>query len=56
MAKLNSYWDVVYKTTSGRAMVAKRVAATSKTAAMAKVKNEMAKSTTFKNVVMAIKL
>ncbi len=52
---MNTY-DVVYKTKSGRAMVAKRVDAKTAEAAKAKVKREMQASSTFKNVVTAIKL
>lgn len=53
--QLNSY-DVVYKTKSGRAMVAKKVEAKTANAAKAKVKSEMRASTSFDKVVMAIKL
>lgn len=57
--KLKKPFDVVYRTTSkgiGRTMIAHRVLATSKTAAMAKVKSEMAASKTFKRCLMAIEL
>lgn len=54
--KPTNYYDVIYKTKSGRGMVAKRIAATSQVAAMKKVKSEMRASTSFKNCVMAIKL
>jgi len=56
MPKLDRCFDVVYKTTSGRAVIAKRVSAKSKTAAMAKIKREMKASSTFKRVLMAIEL
>jgi len=56
MAKQNKFFDVVYRTTSGRGMIAKRIEATSKTAAMAKVKREMSASSTFKKCLMAIEL
>jgi hypothetical protein len=56
MKKLESYFDVIYKTTSGRAMIAKRVSAKSKAGAMRKVIKEMSKSSTFKRCLMAIKL
>ncbi len=49
-------YDVVYKTKSGRAMIAKRIEAKTAKAAKAKVKRQMAASATFKNVVTAIKL
>lgn len=57
MPKLEKYYDVIYRTTArkiGRTMIAKKVAATSKTAAMAKIKREMAASKTFKRCLMAI--
>lgn len=56
MKRTLKYFDVVYTTKSGRAMVAKRVQAFSKTGAMTKVKNEMRASTTFKKCVMAFEL
>ena len=52
----SNYYDVVYKTTSGRAMVAKKVEAKNANAAKAKIKREMNKSASFDKVVMAIKL
>ena len=56
MEKLDNYYDVVYKTKSGRGMIAKRVSAKTAKAAKAKVKRDMSSSATFKNIVTAIKL
>lgn len=58
MAKaiLNNYYDVIYKTKSGRAVVYKRVEAKTDKAAKAKVKSEMKESKTFDKILMAIKL
>ena len=53
---MTKYYDVVYQTTSGRLMIAKRVSAKSETEAKEKVKNEMRASTTFKEIKMAIGL
>ncbi len=56
MAKLENYYDVVYKTKSGRAMVAKRIPAKTAKAAKALVKKQNIASTSFKNVVTTIKV
>jgi len=56
MPKLDNYYDVVYKTKSGRAMVAKRIAAKTAKAAKSKLKTSMRASSSFKSVVTAIKL
>ena len=58
MAKaiLNNFYDVIYKTKSGRAMVAKRVEAKTANAAKLKIKSEMKASSTFDKIVMTIKL
>ncbi|WP_156133098.1 hypothetical protein [Lacinutrix sp. Hel_I_90] len=51
-----NYYDVVYRTKSGSAMVAKRIEASNAEKAKAKVKKEMKSSSTFKVVVSAFKL
>ena len=58
MAKaiLNNFYDIIYKTKSGRAMVAKRVEAKTANAAKLKIKSEMKASSTFDKIVMTIKL
>lgn len=53
---LNNYYDVVYKTKSGRVMIAKRIAEKKATLAINKVKRQMKASSTFDKVIMAIKL
>jgi hypothetical protein len=54
--KIKNYYDVAYKTKSGRMMVAKRVAGKTAKEAMEKVKKEMKTSTSFDKVVTAIKI
>lgn len=56
MAKETNVYDVVYRTTSGRAMVAKRIEAPTAEAAKAKVTKQMKASSTFQSVTMAIKI
>lgn len=56
MQKFNNYYDVLYRTTSGRGMVAKRVPAKTAEAAKQKIKKEMKGSSTFKSIITAIKL
>lgn len=53
---LEKLFDVVYTTKSGKTMIARRVKALSKEAAMAKLKKEMKASTTLDKIVMAIGL
>jgi hypothetical protein len=53
---MKNYYDVIYKTKSGRAMVAKRVEAKSSTEAKSKIKNQMRASYTFDKVITTIKL
>lgn len=54
--EIENDYDVIYKTTSGRAMIAKRIPAKTAEAAKAKVKKQMRASSTFKSVISAIKL
>ena len=53
---IDNYYDVIYKTKSGRAMVAKRVAAKTDKEARKKVKREMRASTSFDSIITIIKL
>ena len=52
----NNTYDVAYRTTSGRLMVAKRVQACTAEAAKTKLKREMRASKTFDKVITTIKL
>lgn len=54
--KLNNLYDVVYKTKSGRAMIAKNISAKNVSEAKTKVKQQMRLSSSFNGVVTAIKL
>jgi len=54
--KFNNYYDVAYKTKSGRLMVARRVAAKTAKEAKQKVKTEMRASSSFGGIVTATKL
>lgn len=54
--KPTNFYDVVYKTKSGRAYVAKRIEAASAVIAKAKVKKQMRASSSFDKIIMAIKL
>ncbi len=51
-----NFYDVIYKTKSGRGMVAKRVEAKTDKAAKAKVKKEMRASKSFSHIVTTFKL
>lgn len=51
---ISKYYDVVYRTKSGRTMVSTRVEATSKNDAMAKLKKQMRASSSFDKPIMAI--
>lgn len=53
---MENEYDVIYKTKSGRAMVAKKIKAKTAELAKSKVKREMRASSSFDKVVMAIKL
>jgi hypothetical protein len=47
-------YDVVYQTTSGRAIIAKNVIAKNEKAARSKLKKEMQASTTFRKIITVI--
>ncbi len=47
-------YDVVYQTTSGRALIAKNVIAKNEKAARSKLKKEMQASTTFRKIIAVI--
>ncbi len=54
--QLEKYYDVVYKTKSGRAMVAKRISGKNANEAKLKIKKEMRASSSFDKIITAIKL
>ena len=56
MKEQANYYDVVYKTKSGRLMVAKRIEASTAKVAKSKLKKQMRKSTSFKSIVTTVKI
>ena len=54
--KFDNYYDIAYKTKSGRMMVAKRIAAKTSKEAKEKLKKEMRASSSFDGIITAIKL
>lgn len=52
----NNFYDIAYKTKSGRMMIAKRVEGKTSNDAKAKLKKQMRSSTSFDKIVTAIKL
>lgn len=56
ITKHNNFYDVTYKTKSGRLMVAKRIAGQTENQAKELLKKKMRASETFDSVISAIKL
>lgn len=56
MNTLEKHFDIVYRTKSGRGMVAKNIVAKNQTEAKQKLKKEMQKSTSFDKIITVIEI